>query len=193
MNRDGQGEVGEDRTVTNRAGQGWAIGQGRVEQYQTCWAGQRQAGPDGAKQGGTVTSRAKQDQARPERTGQGLTGPGRARNGQLVPGRARQDRAFCIPGTTVSWALRCACLVSCWSSWQTIAYMWPDRTYQVIPSPSLPCLASTVLSGCVRSCLILISHQPCSALSGAALFHPDLYCLVRPCPALSDAALLYPA
>ena len=68
----------------------------------------------------------------------------------------------------------------------------PTRSYPA--RPAQPCLASTIMSGCVRSCLDL--HRACSALSGAALFHPALYCLVRPfqpcltlfCSTLSDAA-----
>ena len=75
----------------------------------------------------------------------------------------------------MSIALWLPCLF--WSSWQTI--MWPS--YQNIPRPSLPCLASTVVSGPV---------WPCSALSGAALFHPVWYYPGRPCPA--DVVLLYP-
>ena len=52
------------------------------------------------------------------------------------------------------------------------------QVHQAIPSPSMPCLASTILSSCVRSCLTLIgpAARPCLALP----------CSTLPCTVLSD-------
>ena len=197
------------------AGMGWARSD-RTGQWRTRpdrdghWAGHGwtisdRAGPGSVRQGRTGPSRAEQGQtgrARPERTGQGLTGPDRARNGQLVPARARQDRTFCIyvcqqhscpehcavPASSllVILANNCICGLS------------TDPTYQVIPSPSLPSLASTVLSGCVGSCLAFIGPArsclalpyftlPCAVLSD--LSSPVWRCSARPCLTLPDPAL----
>ena len=93
--------------------------------------------------------------------------------------------------------------------------MWPDRSYQVIPSPpfsawhprfcpvlcdfhhprlALPCsiLTGAVLFGLVQPCLTLA----CLALSGPVLSGPARHCLALPCsaqPNLPGAALLYSA
>ena len=106
----------------------------------------------------------------------------------------------------MSWALRCARLVSFGHPRKQLNKQCSGRTYQVIPSPFLPCLASTVLSGCVRSCLTFIGPaRPCLALPCTILSDlssPVWRCSARPCltlpgPALSGhsrpcLALLYP-
>ena len=192
MGRGRSDRVGQWRTGPDRDGQG------RVEQYRTGLGraasgkvGQGQAGPNRAEQGQT-------GQARPERTGQGLTGPDRARNGQLVPGRARQDRAFCIYAYQQhSCPEHCAVPALSLSFSQTIAYVAEPWPYLPGHTSARPCPAWHPRSCPVVSSPVLSDlHRPCSAMSGAALFHPALYCLVRPiqpcltlfCSTLPDAA-----